>query len=231
MRIDEIDVRSVDHVLRTTRSVRKRLDLGRPVPRVVIEECLDIALQAPTGGNSQTWRFLVVTDAEKRRKIGELYRRGSEPYLAGQTALTRVRISAATESYAPEDPRGQRAPQVIESAVHLIEHMGDAPVLVIACLEGRVENDDLFTQASFYGCILPAAWSLMLALRARGLGSSWTTLHLIHEKEAAALLGIPADVTQAVLLPIAYFTGDDFQPARRLPVRQVTYWDEWGRSG
>lgn len=230
MKLEDIDLRSVDHVLRTTRSVRKRLDFTRPVPRAVIEECLDIALQAPTGGNSQTWRFLVVTDPEKRRRIGELYRRGSEPYLAGKTALSRVGV-AATGAYGSDDPRTQRAPKVVESAMRLIEHMGDAPVLVIACLEGRVENDDLFTQASFYGCIMPAAWSLMLALRVRGLGSAWTSLHLVHEKEAAALLGIPPDVTQAVLLPIAYFTGEDFQPARRLSVREVTYWDHWGQAG
>ena len=230
MKVDELDLRSVDHVLRTTRSVRKRLDLSRPVPRALIEECLDIALQAPTGGNSQTWRFLIVTDPEKRRQIGELYRRGSEPYVAGNLALARLSLSAPPETFAPGDPRRQRAPMLMESYAYLHQHMGDAPVLLIACLEGRVENDDLFTQASFYGCILPAAWSMMLALRARGIGSAWTTLHLIHEQEAAALLGIPADVTQAVLMPIAYFTGDDFQPARRLPVRQVTFWDEWGRS-
>ena len=229
MKVEDIDLRSVDHVLRTTRSVRKRLDFTRPVPREIVEECLDIALQAPTGGNSQTWRFLVVTDPEKRRQIGELYRRGSQPYLAGQTALSRVGV-AATRAYEADDPRAQRAPKVVESAVHLIDHMADAPVLVIACLEGRVENDDLFTQASFYGCIMPAAWSLMLALRARGIGSAWTSLHLVYEKEAAALLGIPPDVTQAVLLPIAYFTGEDFQPAHRLPVKQVTYWDQWGQS-
>lgn len=205
---------TVDHILTTTRSVRRRLDLSRPVEPQVIEEAIEIALQAPTGSNRQNWRFMVVTDPAKKKAVADLYRHSFERY-AGERS-----------SQAPSAP-GQR---IAVSAWHLSDHMHEVPVLLIACIEGRATDPSPAAQAGLYGSILPSAWSLMLALRARGLGSAWTTLHLMREKEVAQLLGIPDSVTQAVLLPIAYYTGTDFQPAPRRPGRELTYWNTWGQT-
>lgn len=213
-----MDLASTDHLLTTTRSVRKRLDFSRPVPRDVIEKCLEIALQAPTGSNAQTWHFVVVTDAAKRKALADLYRQGWSVY----TQLPRPELPA-------DDPRAGQLPRVVESAQYLTDHFHEAPVMIVPCVEGRVENLPQFAQASVYGSILPAVWSLMLALRSRGLGSAWTTIHLLHEKEAAAILGIPDTWTQAALLPVAYFTGTDFKPAKRLPLSSVVSWDAWGK--
>jgi nitroreductase len=213
---------TADRLLTTTRSVRKRLDLARPVEPEIIERCIEIAMQAPSGSNRQGWHFVVVTDADKRARIGRLYRQSFELYAQALPA-------AGARSQADEALREQNR-RVRDSAWHLADHMGDAPVLIIPCVDGRVENAGLMAQASTYGSILPAAWSLMLALRARGLGAAWTTLHLRYEKEVAALLDIPDDVTQAALLPVAYYTGDDFKPAQRLPAKDKTYWDGWGRG-
>ena len=209
---------SADYVLTTTRSVRKRLDLRRSVPRNVLEECLRIAIQAPTGGNRQGWRFIVVQDAEKRRQIGNIYKRSFAVYLEDR----QVEWAQHEGSY------GEQMQRVAASAIYLNEVMGEVPAMVIPCIYGRVETADQLSQAGLYGSILPAAWSLMLALRARGLGSAWTTLHLRYAAEVAELLGIPDDVTQAALLPIAYFTGETFRPAKRMPIEEVTFWDGWG---
>jgi nitroreductase len=214
-----MDLATVDHLLTTTRSVRKRLDLNRPVEPEVIAECLEIAIQAPTGSNAQGWHFVVITDAEKRAQVGELYRQSFAIY-------AKARGSA---SGTPKATKEQMA-RVADSADYLAERMGQVPVLVIPCYEGRTENAPAMGMAGFYGSILPAAWSFMLALRARGLGSAWTTLHLRYEKEVAAILGIPDTVTQVALLPVAYFTGDDFKPAERMPAKEITYWDGWGQK-
>jgi len=205
-----MDLVTVDRVLTTTRSVRKRLDLQRAVEAEIIQRCIEIAVQAPNGGNLGRYHFVVVTDAARRARIAEIYRKACEQFLA-----------PARETYSAA---------VFESAMYLADHLQDVPVHVIPCMDGRVEDKGVFRQATRYGSILPAAWSLMLALRARGLGSAWTTLHLMYEKEVAALLEIPSDVTQAALLPVAYFTGDDFKPATRVSGRQCTYWDSWGRT-
>jgi nitroreductase len=213
-----MDLTTADKLLTTTRSVRKRLDFARPVPPEVIDECLEIALQAPTGSNAQGWHFVIVTDAEKKRQIGEVYR----------TLFAAYRARPVQPEYPEGDPRAASRPRVRASSDYLAEHMHEAPVLIIPCVQGRVENAGLAAQASLYGSILPATWSLMLALRARGLGSAWTTIHLAREAEVAELLGIPPTVTQAALLPVAYYTGDDFKPAKRLPAREVTSWNAWG---
>ena len=222
-----LDLASVDHVLTTTRSVRLRLDFERPVPRAMINDAIRIALQAPTGANTQTWRFVVVTDAHRRRAIADVYRRGAEAYGAGRTGLSRTGVTAMRE-YEAEDPRQQQKDAMLKSGGYLMENLERAPVMIIPCIEGRFETDDVFTQASMWGSILPATWSLMLALRSRRLASAWTTLHLFHEAEVATLLGIPAHYTQAALLPVAWLSGGDLKPAKRLPVEQVTYWDNWG---
>lgn len=222
-----IDLASVDHVLNTTRSVRQRLDLNRPVPASLIREALTLALQAPTGANTQTWRFMVITDASVRATIADYYRKGAEAYVQGRTALSRTGVNAMRE-YAALDPRQQQREAVLRSGGFLMENLQHVPVMIIPCIESRFEQEDLFTQASMWGSILPATWSLMLALRARRLASAWTTLHLIYEKEISELLGIPPDVTQAALLPVAWLTGGDLKAAKRLPLESVTYWERWG---
>jgi len=212
------DLAAVDHVLTTTRSVRKRLDLTRPVDPKVIEEAIEVALQAPTGSNVQGWHFVVVTDPEKKKAIADLYRKGADRY-----------ANRSRPQYGADDPRTKQRARIVESGAHLYQHLHEVPVLVIVCVEGRFEQEPQFVQASMYGSILPAAWSFMLALRARGVGSAWTTLHLIHEKEVAKVLGIPETLTQAVMMPVAYYTGTDFKPAQRLPARERTHWNAWGQ--
>lgn len=209
------DIEAVDHVLTTTRSVRKRLDLDRPVAPATILECLRVAVQAPTAANSQTWRWLVVTDPVLRAALADIYRRAGAGYLEAKAAE------------AGGDPQTNR---VYHSAVHLSENLHRVPVHVIPCVEGRVDGKPNVVAASLYGSIIPAAWSFMLALRARGLGSVWTTLHLLREQEAADLLGIPDTVTQVALLPVAYTVGTEFRPAARPPVEDVTFGDRWGQA-
>ena len=216
-----MDVATADHLLTTTRSVRKRLDLSRPVEPEVIERCIEIALQAPTGSNAQGWQWVVVTEPATKKAVADLYRVPFEAYALGAIEQNRM-------SYEEGDPRRSQMPRIRDSAHWLALHMHEAPVLVVPCIAGRVEESGVAMQASQYGSILPAVWSFMLALRARGLGSAWTTLHLINEKEAAEILGIPENMTQVALLPVAYFTGEDFKPAKRLPARELTHWNQWG---
>jgi len=207
-----MDISSVDELLSTTRAVRKRLDLSRPVEREVILECLRLAVQAPTASNNQDWRWVVVTDADKRAAIAEIYNSVGAEYLAQK---------ANTE----KDPQARR---VYESATALTSTLADVPVHVIPCIEKRVDGLPLVAAASAWASIIPAAWSFLLALRSRGLGSVWTTLHLAKEREVAELLGIPATVTQVALFPVAYTIGTDFKPAQRPPVEDITSWNAWG---
>jgi len=216
----DLDLATVDRLLTTTRSVRKRLDLGRAVDPALLERAIEVALQAPTGSNSQGWQFVVVTEARKRARIGELYRTAFEAYVNMPNAFR--------DALSPDDPRARQLPRIVDSASYLAQHLHEVPAMVIACIEGRVENAAPVVQASHYGSILPAVWSLMLALRARGVGSAWTTLHIMYEREVAELLGIPETVTQAALLPVAYFKGTEFKPASRLPARRFTHWNTWG---
>jgi nitroreductase len=209
---------NTDELLSTTRSVRKRLDLERPVEREVIEECLELAVQAPTGSNAQNWHWVVVTDPDLKAQIAEHYAAGFDPYFAGAGA-----------SYDPADPRGQRQQAVSESAKYLRDHFHEVPAMLIPCQWGRVpEGAPSIAHAGYWGSLLPAVWSFMLALRSRGLGSAWTTLHLVREREVADLLGIPYDTcTQAGLFPIAYTKGTDFKPASRVPAADLTHWNTW----
>jgi nitroreductase len=209
---------SVDEVLTTTRSVRKRLDLERPVSREVLLECLELAVQAPTGSNAQGWQWVFVEDADKKKALGDIYRANFELYR-----------QAPQPQYAEGDIRGEQRARVVSSAEYLAEHMHEAPWLLVPCLEGRVDEAPQLG-ASFWGSLLPAAWSYMLALRSRGLGSAYTTLHLLGdgEKQAAEILGIPFEkYSQGGLFPIAYTKGTDFKPAKRLPVEQIAHWDSW----
>ncbi|MEP7106285.1 MAG: nitroreductase family protein [Chloroflexota bacterium] len=207
------------HALSTTRAVRKRLDLGREVPRELVIECLELAVQAPTGGNRQGWQWVIVTDAEKRRRIGEWYQDSWYQYAA-----------SGRPEYEASDPRQAQQPRVVTSARYLADHMGEVPVMVFPCHEGRVDVPGVSNMevAGLYGSILPAAWSFMLAARARGLGTAWTTLHLRYEKEIAELLGIPYEqVTQAALITLGYFTGEEFKPAQRIPLETILHWNTW----
>lgn len=201
---------ATDQLLTTTRAVRRRFDFDREVEPRVLLECISIAQQAPTGSNAQGWRFLVVTDPELRRQLAELYRRGAGDYL----------------EQSRERARDEQTRRVSESAIHLAENFERVPVHVLPCIHGRPGND-VATNAGLFGSIIPAAWSFMLALRSRGLGSVWTTLHLHHEQEAARLLGIPPTVTQAGLIPVGYYTGSGFRRVRRRPADEITYWNGW----
>ena len=210
-----------EELLTTTRSVRKRLDLEKPVELDVIRECLQLAVQAPSGSNAQGWHFIVITDAEKKRAIGDLYRKGWRRY----TRPTGGRQEDEAE------PGHSTRERVYDSAAYLAEHMHEAPVLVIPCIEGRVArsaDSSTVWQASLYGSILPASWSFMLAARLRGLGTCWTTLHLMYEEQAAEVLGIPYEtVTQCALIPVAYTKGHKFLPAKRKPLDQVLHLESW----
>jgi len=214
-----IDIAAADHLLSTTRSVRKRLDFSRPVADELILECIEVALQAPTGSNLQGWSFMVITDPAKKKAIGDIYARAFGLY-----------AMMPPPEYDGDDPRAASRQPVVDSATYLAEHMHEAPALVIPCIEGRVEEAGVLGQASVYGSILPAAWSFMLAARARGLGTAWTSLHLMYESEAAEVLGIPPTITQTGLFPVAYYTGEDFKPAKRLPAERLTFWDGWGNT-
>jgi nitroreductase len=206
-------------VLTTTRSVRKRIDFDRPVPRDLLLECLEVAVQAPTGGNTQGWAWVIVTGAEKKRLIGDLYNRS-------WTAYSKSR----GRPYAEDDPRHEQLPRIVSSSQYLADRMHEIPVMVIPCLEGRVDAPGLGNQilAGFYGSILPAAWSFMLAARDRGVVGSWTTLHLKYEREVAELLGIPYErYTQAALLALGFSTGGEFKPAQRIPLEGIVHWEKW----
>lgn len=209
-----MDLATVETLLTTTRSVRQRLDLTRPVEPETIQTCLELAIQAPTGSNRQTYHFLVITDADKR------------------TALARLYCKSFYEAWTPERKAAteQTDARNLASYFYLAEHLHEVPVHIIPCISGRLVGTELFQQATGYGGILPTTWSLMLALRAHGLGAAWTTVHLKYADEAAALLGIPGHITQVALLPVAYYLGDDFKPAKRLPARERTYWNGWQRT-
>ncbi|MFZ9308440.1 MAG: nitroreductase [Actinobacteria bacterium] len=210
---------SADEVLKTTRSVRKRLDFDKPVERSVVEECLEIALQAPTGSNSQGWHFIIVEDAAKKKALSDIYMENFKLY----AGMPRPEREAS-------DPRAQRMDKVVDSATYLAKNFHRSPLLMIPAIEGRLDNLPSFATASIWGSLLPAVWSFMLALRERGMGSAWTTIHLMNdgEKKAAELLGIPYDkVSQGGLFPIAYTKGTDFKPASRLPLDRVMHWDKW----
>jgi nitroreductase len=208
------DLAQTDHLLTTTRAVRKRLDLTRAVEPKVLLDCIQIASQAPSGSNAQRWRWIVVTDPEKKKTVAHYYALSFKDYIAPKLDLI-----------APGDHASLR---MTDSASYLAEHMAEVPVLVIPCVLDRPPEASGGEQsAGFWGGILPAVWSFQLALRSRGLGSAWTTLHLNYEKEVGNALGVPPTVTQAALLPVAYYTGTDFKPAPRRAAAELTYWDEW----
>jgi len=209
-----LDTTQLDRLLTTTRAVRKRLDLERPVPRSVIEECLEIALQAPNGSNRNQWRWIAIDDRQTIAAAAKLYRES----IAAQLADPEVKFG---------DVSGiRRHDELVSSAQHLADHFHRMPALLVPLIDARLEGESLFVSASLWASVVPAVWSFMLALRARGLGSCWTTVHLMREREMAELLGIDAArYTQVGLFPIAYTLGTDFRRAWRRPLREVLDWN------
>jgi len=207
------DLEQTDRLLSTTRAVRRRLDLTRPVERDVILDCLRLSQQAPTASNTQKWRWMVVMDQGKRKELGAIYARGKQ---------------FIDQAKAELDPNDAQTHRVYDSADWLLDHIAEVPALVIPCVEGRLpQGAPNGMQAAVYGSIFPALWSFQLALRSRGLGSTLTTIHLFFEAEVAKLLGIPDDVMQVAMLPVAYTVGTDFKPATRPPVETITSFDQW----
>ncbi len=208
---------TTEELLTTTRAVRKRLDFEKPVERSVIEECLSVAVQAPTASNRQEWHWVFVTDAETKQALADIYRSEEGEY-------RRLPFPELDD----HDVRAQRADAVGSSADYLTRHMQDAPVLLVPCHLGRVDDVPVATQAALWGSLLPAVWNFFLALRTRGLGAAWTSVHLRHERDAAELPGIPDEsYTQGGLFPIAYTKGTEFHPAARRPLAEIVHWDRW----
>jgi nitroreductase len=209
-----MDLDTVDELLTTTRSVRKRLDLNRDVDPAVIQHCLELAIQAPTGSGIPRYHFLVITDANARAQLGEVYRRA---------------FNAIWEQRA--DEVGQRVEARNKGSFdYLAEHLHEVPVHVIPCVEMLPGTTRSASAGGELTSILPATWSFMLALRARGIGTTLTTIHTMYEEEVAEMLGVPEHIRQVALLPVAHFTGERFKPARRAPARERTYWGQWGRT-
>ncbi len=209
---------SADEVLTSTRAVRKRLDFDKPVELEVIKECMEYAVQAPTGSNMQGWQWLFVTDQAKKDAIADLYRQGWEMY----TSMDQAAMNLEVENQAQQD-------RVADSATYLAENFHKVPVMLIPCMPGRLDGLPNMAATSTYGSIQPGAWSFMLAARERGLGTAWTTIHLMFEEQAAEILEIPfAEVTQIALITIGYSKGTDFKPAKRPPVETVMHLDSWG---
>ncbi|NUP03022.1 MAG: nitroreductase family protein [Nonomuraea sp.] len=208
-----------DELLSTTRAVRKRLDLTRPVPRELIEECVDLAVQAPTGRNRQRWHFMVVTEAEQRRAVADIFLRAL-PLATGQPLTERDvrRMNYHSGSTA----------RVFDGLRHLADNIHRVPAFVIPGVEGRTDRAPVAVQAGAWGSILPAVWSFMLAARARGLGTVWTTAQGPLERELAKVLGVPyEEVMLAAFIPLAFTLGTGFKPAPRIPREEVLHWDRW----
>lgn len=212
---------SPDELLSTTRAVRKRLDFGRDVPDDVIRECIALSMQAPSGSNSPTMQFVIVKDRAKRQAIGDVYR----ACYAAYKSMDGIYIGSIDKGSADANAQQQKS---ATSADFLGEHMGDAPVLVLGCTLGRADNVPGLMVASMMANIQPAMWSFMLAARARGMGTAWTTVHLMQEQAVADIVGLPHDQVQQVCLsPLAYTMGTDFNAAVRPPADSIIHWDTW----
>jgi len=213
-----------ESMLTTTRAVRKRLDLDRPVPRELVEECVGIASQAPSGGNRRAFRFVLVDDPGRRQQLAEIYWRAFEIYRAGQTV--------ATKAFEGDSARTAVQNRVFDSVEYLAQHLGEVPVLVVPVMAGRSEERTTSrSQAALWGSSIPAVWSFMLAARLRGLGTAMTTMHLEFEREAAEVLNVPYEqYTQLGLLPLAYTLGDDFRAAEREPASFFLRWNDFAQD-
>lgn len=213
----EFDLTQTDKLLSTTRAVRKRLDLTKPVPRDLVLDCVRLATQAPAGGNYQRWRWLIVDAPEQKAIVADAYKRGYAPYIESQKAATGAKV----------DQPETTVDRIISSSDHLANIVGEVPVLAIPCAVGEPEDVSVQGSAGWWGSLLPAVWSYMLAARSRGLGTVYTTLHLNHAEEVGEALGIPAHVNQLAMIPTAFYTGETFRPGDRMPAEKITYWNEW----
>ncbi|MXY80194.1 MAG: nitroreductase family protein [Chloroflexi bacterium] len=213
---------TADEMLLTTRAVRKRLEFDRPVPESLLRECARFAVQAPTSSNNQSWHFVFVTDRAKVEALAAIYERAQAP--------NRARFIEASRARAAGDPGwGTQQSRVIDSGLHLAENMHRSPAMLIPCAAGRSEDPRHVIEGA--GSVIQAAWSFMLAARARGLGTCWTTVHLIYEREAAEVLDIPyTDVRQYALIPVAFTLGTDFKPAARPDLDSVLSFNTWRRA-
>lgn len=213
MGIDPATTAAVDSVLSTTRAVRRRLDLERDVDEQILLDCIDVAEQAPTGGNQGSRRWLIVRDPDLKQQLADLYR----DVIGNRMIEARDRLAGTG------DPR-ERA---VLSAGYLAEHLGEVPVIVIPVILGRHDGSG---RPGLFDSVIQSGWSFCLALRARGLGTAWTTAGLAKASEIKALLGIPDDVTEIVMFPVAWTVGTDFRPARRHPAREIAYFDGYART-
>jgi nitroreductase len=225
-------IADVHEVLTTTRSVRRRLDLDRPVPLDVVGECLQVALQAPTGGHAEDWRWVVVGDPDLKERIGALYRSAFEEHvlapLEGALGAEDPTVAGRLGGVGADGRADRRTRKILEGADLLSRAVGRAPWLVLACATRPAPETGGGTWSAVYGSVYPAVWSFNLALRARGLGTCLTSLTLHHADAVAELLGMPRDVVQVTLLPVAHTVGTHFRPAARRPVAEVAYLDRWG---
>jgi nitroreductase len=207
-----------DELLTTTRAVRKRLDLSRSVDRSVVEVCIEIAMQAPSGSNRQTWQWVLVDDPAKKQQLAELYREVFDGYAQAAPAV----------SYEEGDTRLERKEMINASARHLRDHLHEVPVLLVAYQKGHPDQMPIGSQPGWWGSVIPAVWSFMLALRARGMGSVWTTMSCRRQDEVAAVLGVPSEEYMHVgMFPVAYTIGTDFKVAPRLDPGSVIHWNSW----
>jgi nitroreductase len=212
LRRDFMDLAAVDKLLTTTRTVRRRLDPTRPVPLEVIEECLELAIQAPIGGDMPRYRFIVITEPDLKANVAAIYRKAQE-----------VILEPYMQRLGPEHG-------FMVGVRFFLDHLHEIPVLIFSCIDAITPDMPLWRIYSRLGSIYPITWSLMLALRSRGLASAWTSVHAIYEDEVKAVLGVPESIGLAALLPVAYFTGDDFRPAKRIPAKERTYWNGWQKA-
>lgn len=208
-----IDVASVDEALTTTRAVRLRLDLDRHVDDQIIYDCIDIAEQAPSGGNQGSRRWIVVRDPERKAQVAELYMRAA----GGWMIATRDQVAGT----------GHPQEATMRSAAHLAEHLAEVPAIVIPTILGVHDGSG---RPGLFDSVIQAVWSFCVALRARGLGSAWTTAILGERDRLADLLGIPEGVTQIAMIPVAWSKGTDFGRAPRRPAREITYTDTYGTT-
>jgi nitroreductase len=216
----DFDLAQTDHLLTTTRAVRKRLDLQRAVPRELILDCVRISTQGPAGGNHQRWRWVMVDDPDLKAVIADAYRRTYAPYIATQQEAVAKAGNASAKN------------AIIDSSMYLADVLEQVPVLAIPCALGAPPRTNHNGEAQgWWGSLIPTVWSYCLAARSRGLGTVWTTLHLGSGDQVADALGIPDTVTQLACIPTAFYTGDDFKPASRKPAEEVTYWNGWKNPG
>lgn len=201
-----LHLESVDHVLSTARSVRRKLDFSRPVEPEVLFECINVSTQAPTGIGGESWRFVVVTESEKKQRLADVYR----------TVIT--------------DMERERGLVIKSTQRALMDRLHEIPAMIFVCTIGIPPGPEIPAQVGFYGSVLPSAWSLMLALRARNLGSTWTSLLASRQEEVGAILEVPEGVILTVMLPVGYMKGAKLKKADRMDAREVTFWNQWGND-